>query len=44
VLKKAIGKENNKTNFPNSFNIENKSVANKNKIDDMFNNLFANIG
>ena len=28
VLKKAIGKENNKKNFPQSFNIENKYLEN----------------
>jgi hypothetical protein len=44
VLKKAIGKENDKINLPNSFNIEKKAVSDKTEIADAFNNFFANIG
>ena len=44
VLKKAIGKENNKKNFPQSFNIENKTVSDQDEIANSFNSYFANIG
>ena len=44
VLKKAIGKEHDKINLPNTFNVENKSVSDKTEIADAFNNFFANIG
>ena len=44
ILKKAIGKENNNANFPQSFNIYNNTVRNKNDIAHAFNKLFANIG
>ena len=44
VLKKAIGKENNKASLPKSFKIENKSVSDKTEIAGAFNNFFANIG
>ena len=44
VLRSAIGKENNKINFPQSFNIENKPVSDKYETANAFNNLFANIG
>ena len=44
MLKKAIGKENNKKNFPQSFNIENKTVNDQDEIANSFNSLFANIG
>ena len=44
LLKHAIGKENNTTNLPEMFNINNKSVNNKNEIAEGFNNFFANIG
>ena len=44
VLKKAIGKENNKASLPNSFNVENKSVSDKTEIASAFNTFFANIG
>ena len=43
VLKKAIGKENNKKNFPQSFNIENKTVSDQDEIANSFNSFFANI-
>ena len=43
-MKKAIGKENNKANFPQSFNIDNNTVRNKKDIALAFNNLLANIG
>ena len=44
ILKKAIGKENNKANFPQSFNIDNNTVRNKKEIAHAFNTFFANIG
>ena len=44
VLRSAIGKENNKINFPQSFNIENKPVSDKYEIANAFNNFFAHIG
>ena len=44
VLKKAIGKENNKLNFPQSFNVDNRSVSDKTEVASAFNNFFANIG
>ena len=43
-LKKAIGKENNKANFPQSFNIDNNTVRNKKEIAHAFNTFLANIG
>ena len=43
VLKKAIGKENNRTNFPQSFNIENKTVSDQDEIANSFNSFLANI-
>ena len=44
VLKQAIGKGNNKSNFPHSFNIENSTVSNKTEVADAFNKFFVNIG
>ena len=44
VLKKAIGKENNKKTYPPSFNITNKTVSDQDEIANSFNCLFANIG
>ena len=44
MLKTAIGKENDKINLPNSFNIENKPVSDKTEIDGSSSNLFLNIG
>ena len=44
ILKKAIGKENNKANFPQSFNIDSNTVRNKKDIAHAFNTFFANIG
>jgi len=44
ILRKAIGKENNKVEFPLTFNINNKQVSNKMEIAESFNNYFANIG
>jgi len=44
ILKKAIGKQRNKVNFPSRFTINNKQVSEKNEITDSFNNCFSNIG
>ncbi|KAK2151954.1 hypothetical protein LSH36_344g00015 [Paralvinella palmiformis] len=44
VLKQALRKGNNKSNFPQSFNIENSTVSNKTEIADAFNKFFVNIG
>ena len=39
-----IGKENNKANFPQSFNIDDNTVRNKKEIAHAFNTFFDNIG
>ena len=44
TLKNVIGKMNDKTNFPQSFLINNKHVYNKTEIAQGFNSFFANIG
>ncbi|KAK2140384.1 hypothetical protein LSH36_1371g00005, partial [Paralvinella palmiformis] len=44
VLKQAIGKGNNQSNFPHYFNIENSTVSNKIGMADAFNKFFVNIG
>ena len=44
LLRKAIGKQNNKLDFPITFSIENENVSNKMKIAESFNKYFANIG
>jgi len=44
ILNKAIGSENDKSNFPTSFNINNKIVSDKSVIAEEFNDFFANIG
>ncbi len=41
VLKQAIGKVNNKTNFPQSFNLNNKVVTNKSEIAGAFNKYWT---
>ena len=43
MLKRAIGKENNKKNFPQSFNIENKTVSDQDEIANSFNSCFLPI-
>ena len=43
ILKKAIGKETYKANFPQSFNIENNTVRNKKEPMPLI-HCFANIG
>ena len=40
VLKEAIGKQNDKTSIPLTFNIDNKLVSNKHEIVNSFNNYF----
>ena len=44
VLKEAIGKQNDKTSIPLTFNIDNKLVSNKREIVNSFNNYFSEIG
>jgi len=44
ILKQAIGKENNKSNFPRSFLVDNKTESDEDAIANGFNNFFANIG
>ena len=44
LLKKAIGKENDKSNIPQSIQIQNEHVTDKTKISDSFNDYFASIG
>ena len=44
LLKKAIGKENDKSNIPQSIQIQNEHVTDKTKIADSFNDYFASIG
>ena len=44
ILKKAIGKQSNKSGFPQSFKIDNENVSNKIQIAESFNNYFAKIG
>ena len=44
ILRKAIGKRNNKSNFPQTFSLENESVSDQSKIAEAFNNYFSKIG
>ena len=44
ILKQAIGKTNNKSNFPNSFNIKNVTVTDKQEASEGFNDFFSKIG
>ena len=44
TLKEAIGKQNNKLNFPQSFNIDNTNVSNRSEIAEQFNKYFSKIG
>ncbi len=44
IIKKAIGKIDNKTSIPKSFMINNKLTSNSNEIVDSFNSFFSNIG
>ena len=44
TLKEAIGKQNNKLNFSQSFNIDNKNVSNRSEIAEQFNKYFSKIG
>jgi hypothetical protein len=44
ILKQAIGKQRNKSNFPSTFTINNKQVSVKSEITESFNNYFSNIG
>ena len=44
ILKQAIGKTNDKSGFPNSFNINNKLVTDKQHVAESFNNFFSKIG
>jgi hypothetical protein len=43
ILKQAIGKQRNKSNFPSTFTINNKQVSVKSEITESFNNYFSNI-
>ena len=44
ILNKSIGKLNDKSNFPESFLINNQSTSNKYHIASAFNNYFSSIG
>jgi hypothetical protein len=44
ILKKAIGKQSDKSSFPQSFKIDNENISNKMQIAESFNTYFANIG
>ena len=44
IIKQAIGKVNNKSNFPQSFIINNKRETNESKIATEFNSFFTNVG
>ena len=44
ILTKVIGKQNNKMSFPQSFQLDQQTVSDKNQIADSFNSYFANIG
>jgi hypothetical protein len=44
ILRKVIGKQNNKSNFPQTFLIDNKTVSDQSKIAEGFNNYFSKIG
>ena len=44
ILKKAIGKQSNKKNFPQSFQVGQKKISNPKEIADSFNNFFSKIG
>ena len=43
ILKNALGKQNDTSNFPESFNID-KNVSNRTQIAESFNNYFSRIG
>ena len=44
ILQKAIGKQHNKSNFPQTFKIENEQITNQVKIAESFNKYFLSIG
>ena len=44
ILKQAIGKNNDKSSFPQSFSIDNENISDKGKIAEAFNNFFGKIG
>jgi len=44
LLRKGVGKQNNKLYFPITFKIDNEEVSNKRKIAESFYNYFANFG
>ena len=44
ILKQAIGKSNDKSNFPHSFKINDESVTNRTSISESFNTYFSKIG
>ena len=44
ILKSAIGKTNDKSSFPLSFNINNAKISDKSEIVERFNTVFCNIG
>ena len=44
VLRNVIGKQNDKSNFPNEFIIDNQAVTNKSNIAKSFNKYFSKIG
>ena len=44
VLKQAMGKQNNKSNLPQTFKINNKSISGETEITNSFNKYFSKIG
>ncbi len=44
ILKSAIGKHNDKSSFPHSFTVKNKSITDRDLISNEFNKYFTNIG
>ena len=44
VLKQAIGKQNDKSNWPQTYKIDNKYISGQTEITNSFNNFFSKIG
>ena len=44
IFNKAMGKQNDKSNFPHYFNIDGEQVSNTAKIAESFNTFFSEIG
>ena len=44
ILNSVLGKENNKSSFPQTFQVNNEKMSDRTKIAEAFNNYFSNIG